>query len=93
MDLIICKELIKNNISYGKVVTYSDIAIEIAGRRGIKKMSAQSVGGAVGSNPICIIIPCHRVVGTNNKITGYGGEIKHKIELLKLEKNNISKYR
>ena len=75
MDLIICKELIKNNISYGKVVTYNDISIEIASRRGIKKMSAQAVGGAVGSNPICIIIPCHRVVGTNNKITGYGGEI------------------
>ena len=69
------KELIKNNISYGKVVTYNDISIEIASRRGIKKMSAQAVGGAVGSNPICIIIPCHRVVGTNNKITGYGGEI------------------
>lgn len=69
------KELIKNNISYGKVVTYNDISIEIASRRGIKKMSAQAVVGAVGSNPICIIIPCHRVVGTNNKITGYGGEI------------------
>ena len=69
------KELIKNNISYGKVVTYNDISIEIASRRGIKKMSAQAVGGSVGSNPICIIIPCHRVVGTNNKITGYGGEI------------------
>lgn len=86
MDLIICKELIKNNISYGKVVTYNDIAIEIASRRGIKKMSAQAVGGAVGSNPICIIIPCHRVVGTNNKITGFGEEIKNKMELLKLEK-------
>lgn len=71
MDLIICKELIKSNISYGKVVTYNDIA----SRRGTKKMFAQAVGGAVGSNPICIIIPCHRVVGTNNKITGYGGEI------------------
>lgn len=56
-------------------------------------MSVQAVGGAVGSNPICIIIPCHRVVGTNNKITGFGGEIKNKIGLLKLEKNNISKYR
>ena len=82
-----------NNISYGKVVTYNDIAIEIANKRGIKKMSAQAVGGAVGSNPICIIIPCHRVVGTNNKIIGYGGGIKNKIELLKLEKNDMSKYR
>ncbi len=49
-------------------------------------MSVQAVGGAVGSNPICIIIPCHRVVGTNNKITGFGEEIKNKMELLKLEK-------
>ncbi len=84
---------IMNNISYGKVVTYNDIAIEIANKRGIKKMSAQAVGGAVRSNPICIIIPCHRVVGTNNKIIGYGGGIKNKIELLKLEKNDMSKYR
>ena len=84
---------IMNSIPYGKVVTYNDISNEIACKRGIKKMSAQAVGGAVGSNPICIIIPCHRVVGSNNKITGYGGGIKNKIELLKLEKIDISKYR
>lgn len=48
-------------------------------------MSAQAVGGAVGANPICIIIPCHRVIGTDGSLTVYGGGIKNKIELLKLE--------
>lgn len=51
-------------------------------------MSAQAVGGAVGSNPICIIIPCHRVVGKNGKLTGYGGGIKNKEILLEHEQNN-----
>ncbi len=48
-------------------------------------MSSQAVGGAVGWNPICIIIPCHRVVGTNGSLTGYGGGIQNKISLLRLE--------
>lgn len=74
-----------NKISYGKVVSYGDIAREVAKEKGIKKMSAQAVGGAVGANPICIIIPCHRVIGTDGSLTGYGGGIKNKIELLKLE--------
>ena len=74
-----------NQIPYGKVVSYGDIAREVAKERGIKKMSAQAVGGAVGANPICIIIPCHRVIGTDRSLTGYGGGIKNKIELLKLE--------
>lgn len=74
-----------NQIPYGKVVSYGDIAREVAKEKGIKKMSAQAVGGAVGANPICIIIPCHRVIGTDGSLTGYGGEIKNKIELLKLE--------
>lgn len=52
------------------------ISEKIATKRGIKKMSAQAVGGAVGSNPICIIIPCHRVVDKNGKLSGYGGKIK-----------------
>ena len=56
---------------------------EIAGRMGV--MSAQAVGGAVGHNPISIIIPCHRVVGTNGSLTGYAGGIDRKIKLLKLE--------
>ena len=66
--------------------------LKIAEKRGIKIMSSQAVGGAVGWNPICIIIPCHRVVGINGSLTGYGGGIKNKIELLKLEGNDISKY-
>ena len=77
---------IMNKIPYGKTITYNDIAKEIAQKNGIKKMSAQAVGGAVGWNPICIIIPCHRVVGANGNLTGYGGGMKNKIELLKIEK-------
>lgn len=67
---------IMNLIPFGETITYNDIAKEIAKKRGIKKMSAQAVGGVVGSNPICIIIPCHRVVGKNGKLSGYGGKIK-----------------
>lgn len=74
-----------NKIPYGKVVSYGDIAREVAKEKGIKKMSAQAVGGAVGTNPICIIIPCHMAIETNGNLTGYGGGIKNKIELLKLE--------
>ena len=81
-----------NSIEYGKVITYNDISKIIAEKRGINRMSSQAVGGAVGWNPICIIIPCHRVVGTNGSLTGYGGGIKNKIELLKLEKNDMSKF-
>ena len=76
---------IMEKIPYGKTVTYSQIAEMIAKEKGIPKMSAQAVGGAVGFNPICIIIPCHRVMGTHNKITGYGGGIKNKVALLELE--------
>ena len=83
---------IMNTISFGKTLTYSDISKIIAKNRGLEKMSSQAVGGAVGWNPICIIIPCHRVVGKNGSLTGYGGGIKNKIELLKLEGNDISKY-
>ena len=77
---------IMNEIPYGKCITYGDIAKEIALKKGIKKMSAQAVGNAVGSNPICIIIPCHRVMGKNNNLTGYGGGIENKLKLLNLEK-------
>lgn len=55
-------------------------------------MPSQAVGGAVGWNPICIIIPCHRVVGKNGNLTGYGGGLKNKIELLKIEGNNMNNY-
>lgn len=79
-------------IPYGQTITYNDIAKEIASKKGIKRMSAQAVGGAVGWNPICIIIPCHRVVGSNGSLTGYGGGIKNKVALLTLEQNDMSKY-
>lgn len=73
------------NIPYGKSIAYGDIADIIKNKRNIKKMSSQAVGGAVGSNPICIIIPCHRVLGKDNSITGYGGGIINKMALLDLE--------
>lgn len=83
---------IMNTIPFGKTVTYSDIAGQIAKKRGIKRMSAQAVGGAVGWNPICIIIPCHRVVGAKGDLTGYGGGIQNKIALLAHEKNDMTGY-
>lgn len=72
-------------IPYGEVVTYNDIAKEIANERGLKSMSAQAVGGAVGHNPISVIVPCHRVVGSDGSLTGYAGGIDLKEALLKLE--------
>ena len=72
-------------IPYGRTMTYGEIAKEIARRHGLAKMSAQAVGGAVGHNAIPIIIPCHRVIGANGNLTGYGGGIERKIKLLALE--------
>lgn len=83
---------IMKKIPYGKTITYNDIAKEIAKNNHIEKMSAQAVGGSVGWNPVCIIIPCHRVVGSNGNLTGYGGGMNNKIELLKIEKNDMSKF-
>ncbi len=79
-------------IPYGKTITYNEIAKEIANARGIKKMSAQAIGHAVGTNQICIIIPCHRVMGNKNNITGYGGGILNKIKLLELEGIDTSSF-
>lgn len=76
-------------IPYGKVITYGDIAKIIAKERGREKMSAQAVGGAVAHNPISIIIPCHRVIGSNGSLTGYAGGIRTKIKLFELEGANI----
>lgn len=73
------------SIPYGQTLTYGDIAKRIAAKRGIPTMSAQAVGGAVGKNEISIIVPCHRVVGSNGSLTGYAGGIDKKIALLKLE--------
>ena len=77
-------------IPYGEVTTYGEIAKKIAKIMNKEKMSAQAVGGAVGHNPISIIIPCHRVVGTNGSLTGYAGGIDKKIQLLKHEKVDMS---
>lgn len=77
-------------IPYGKTKTYGEIAAEIAERRGLKRMSAQAVGGAVGHNPISIVIPCHRVVGTDGSLTGYAGGLDIKIKLLQTEHADTS---
>ncbi len=77
-------------IPYGKVTTYGQIAKEAAGRMNRPSMSGQAVGGAVAHNPISIIIPCHRVVGSNGSLTGYAGGIGKKIQLLELEGADIS---
>ena len=73
---------ILTEIPYGELTTYGAIAKEAARRLGLEHMSAQAVGGAVGHNPISIIIPCHRVVGSNGSLTGYAGGIAKKLMLL-----------
>ncbi len=77
-------------IPFGQTMTYGGIADRIAKQRGIARMSAQAVGGAVGHNAISIMIPCHRVVGTNGSLTGYAGGIEKKVQLLTLEKADMS---
>lgn len=74
------------SIPYGQTMTYGEIAKQLAKKRGLSRMSAQAVGGAVGRNEISVIVPCHRVVGANGSLTGYAGGIDKKIALLKLEK-------
>lgn len=83
-------ELLKK-IPYGEVTTYKELSKKVAKKLGKEKMSAQAVGGAIGHNPISIIIPCHRVVGTDGSLTGYAGGIDKKIKLLKQEKVNMEK--
>ncbi|MBJ6752404.1 methylated-DNA--[protein]-cysteine S-methyltransferase [Geomonas anaerohicana] len=78
-------------IPYGKVITYGDIAKRMAAQTGKASMSAQAVGGAVGHNPISIVIPCHRVVGTNGSLTGYAGGVDKKIKLLEHEGVDLSR--
>lgn len=72
-------------IPYGQTVTYGQLAKRLAEQRGLAQLSAQAVGGAVGHNPISIIIPCHRVLGAKNQLTGYAGGLEVKTFLLKLE--------
>ena len=76
---------ILKDVKYGEVITYGEIGEIISRKRGIKRMSAEAVGHALKNNPLCIIFPCHRVIGKNNKLTGYNGGLQNKIELLKLE--------
>ena len=79
-------------IPYGQTTTYGEIARQLAAQQGLERMSAQAVGGAVGHNEISIIIPCHRVVGTNGSLTGYAGGIDKKIKLLELEHTDMSRF-
>ena len=72
-------------IPFGRTMTYGEIARILAARNGIKRMSAQAVGGAVGHNPVSLIVPCHRVVGAGGSLTGYGGGLERKRYLLDLE--------
>ena len=81
----VSREMLK--IPFGATVTYGDIAVAIAKSRGLAKMSAQAVGQAVGWNPTCLIIPCHRVIGSGGALTGYGGGLHNKVALLGLEKS------
>lgn len=71
-------------IPYGQTVTYGDIAKRMAGESG-RRMSAQAVGGAVGRNPLCVIVPCHRVMGAKSNLTGFGGGLDVKVKLLEHE--------
>ena len=80
------------SIPYGKTMTYGEIAACIAKQRGVTRMSAQAVGGAVGHNPISIIVPCHRVVGTDGSLTGYAGGIDKKVALLNLEHADMEQF-
>ena len=72
-------------IPYGETTTYGEIAKRIAREMGIERMSAQAVGGAVGHNPVSIIVPCHRVIGADGSLTGYAGGLEKKVRLLTLE--------
>lgn len=71
-------------IPYGATVTYGDIARQLERETG-RRVSSQAVGGAVGHNPLCVIVPCHRVVGAGGNLTGFGGGLDTKVKLLELE--------
>ena len=72
-------------IPYGQTVTYGQLAARLAAERGLARMSAQAVGGAVGRNRISLIIPCHRVLGADGSLTGYAGGLDRKAKLLAWE--------
>ncbi len=73
------------NIPFGKTTTYGALAKEIAQRRGVRRMAAQAVGGAVGRNPVALIVPCHRVIGADGSLTGYASGLDKKAWLMALE--------
>ena len=79
-------------IPYGQTTTYGELARQLAKKQGLPRMSAQAVGVAVGHNEISVIIPCHRVVGTNGSLTGYAGGINKKVKLLELEHTDMSRF-
>ena len=76
-------------IPYGQTTTYGEISRQLAEKQGLPRISAQAVGGAVGHNEISILIPCHRVVGTNGSLTGYAGGIDKKVKLLEWEHTDM----
>ena len=80
-------------IPYGELTTYGALAKKAAAKLGRSSMSSQAIGGAVGHNPISIIIPCHRVVGSNRSLTGYAGGLDVKRALLKLEGLDLSQFK
>ncbi len=80
------------SIPFGHTMTYGEIAGRIAKQKGLSSMSAQAVGGAVGHNPISLIIPCHRVIGSNGNLTGYAGGLEKKRNLLAMESIATRKY-
>ncbi|HBA37549.1 MAG TPA: hypothetical protein DCY94_02380 [Firmicutes bacterium] len=85
---LVIEELEK--IPYGKLTTYKEIARRVAKKMGKEKMSSQAIGGAVGRNPIAIIIPCHRVIGSNLSLVGYAGGLDKKVDLLKIEGHDFA---
>ena len=79
------------SVPYGQTITYGEIARRIEEKTGAARMSARAVGGAVGHNPIALIIPCHRVVGSDGSLTGYAWGIQRKMKLLQLEQADMSR--
>lgn len=78
-------------IPYGQTTTYGELAKRLAVRRNVARMSAQAVGSAVGHNPVSILIPCHRVIGSDGSLTGYAGGIEKKAALLALERDEAAR--
>lgn len=78
-------------IPYGQTTTYGAIAARLQQQTGARQ-SSRAVGGAVGRNPVCIIVPCHRVVGASGSLTGFGGGIQAKVDLLAHEGVDLSRF-